>query len=115
MNKPKKATVVAKAATRKVRITATEAAYAKSQGIPLEELAKSKLPKRGRPIGSKNKPKDKPVDWEKLCKQLQGALAAQIKETDAYKAIVKDFESAAKPVADLSIWQRIKLAITGSY
>lgn len=76
-------------------------------------VAKTATRKRGRPVGSKNKPK--PVDWEKLCKQLQGALAAQIKETDTYKAIVKDFESAAKPVADLSIWQRIKLAITGSY
>ena len=78
-------------------------------------VAKTATRKRGRPVGSKNKPKTKPVDWEKLCKQLQGALAAQIKETDTYKAIVKDFESVAKPVADLSIWQRIKLAITGSY
>lgn len=86
-------------------------------------VAKTATKKRGRPVGSKNKHTisstgwvpPKPVDWEKLCKQLQGALAAQIKETDTYKAIVKDFESAAKPVAELSIWQRIKLAITGSY
>ena len=47
--------------------------------------------KRGRPAGVKNKPKpfkqvvvvlDDPVDWEKLAKQLQTALASEIKTND---------------------------------
>ena len=37
--------------------------------------------KRGRPVGSKTKPKT--VDWEALAKKLQRALAAEIKHGDA--------------------------------
>ena len=124
MGVTKKPAVKAKTA-RKVRINAAEAAYAKSQGISLEELAKSKLPKRGRPVGSKNKPKvgealaklggSQPVDWEKLAKRLQEALAAQIKEADQYKKIFEEMERNSKPVALLSFWQRVKLVFTGTY
>lgn len=43
--------------------------------------------KRGRPAGVKNKPTPFnntpfPVDWEKLAKQLQTALASEIKTSD---------------------------------
>lgn len=43
--------------------------------------------KRGRPAGVKNKPTPFnntpfPVDWEKLAKQLQTALASEIKTND---------------------------------
>ena len=57
MGVTKKATVVAKTATRKVRLSASEVAFAQSQEFPFSEVAKAKLPKRGRPVGSKNKPK----------------------------------------------------------
>ena len=43
--------------TRKIRLNRSEVEMAKSMGIPLETVAKAKLPKRGRPVGSKNKPK----------------------------------------------------------
>lgn len=94
-------------------------------------IAKTAAKKRGRPAGSKNKPKDKtaliyagderlpkfkgekPVDWEKLCKQLQGALAAQIKETDQYKRLFEQFEATSTRVNSLSLWQRITLVFTG--
>ena len=63
--------------------------------------------KRGRPAGSKNKPKalssegwtPKSVDWEKLAKQLQEALAHEMKLTEKY-------ESA-------SFIQRVKFLFTG--
>jgi hypothetical protein len=104
MGVTKKPSVKAKTA-RKVRISATEAAFAKSQGVSLEDLAKSKLPKRGRPKGSKNKPKvpsfpipvgaiavtweqmenDNSVDWERLAKQLQEALAKEMKLNEVYE------------------------------
>jgi len=100
---------------RRVSLSASEVAFAKANKVPLEAAAKAKLPKRGRPAGSKNKPKEKPVDWEKLCKQLQGALAAQIKETDAYKNVVEELQTVATPVSELSVWQRIKLAATGRW
>lgn len=71
-------------------------------------VAKTAAKKRGRPAGSKNKRKTlddvavgesvsfkefnrllsntKPkVDWEQLCKRLQAALAAEIKENDCLR------------------------------
>lgn len=74
-------------------------------------IAKTASKKRGRPVGSKNKPK--PVDWEKLCKQLQGALAAQIKETDQYKKLFDNFQETSTKVSTLSFWQRVSLVFTG--
>ena len=68
-------------------------------------VAKMATKKRGRPAGSKNKLTDGEnleklgwslssegwippnVDWEKLAKRLQEALAAQIKEADSYKRL----------------------------
>lgn len=132
MGVTKKPAVKAKTA-RKVKISRSEAAFAQSQGISIEELAKSKLPKRGRPVGSKNKPKagkelaklggslssegwvPPPVDWEKLAKRLQEALSTQIRETDMYKKLFEEMERNSKPVALLSFWQRVKLVFTGSY
>lgn len=108
----KKPAVVAKTA-RKVRITATEAAYAKSQGMSLEELAKSKLPKRGRPAGSKNKPKEKPIDWEKLAKQLQEALAAEMKENEALTKVLEEFKSVIRLDSSFTFWDRLVFLFTG--
>jgi hypothetical protein len=54
--------------------------------------AKAVAKKRGRPVGSKAKPKavpdfplkniSKPVNWEQLCKRLQEALAKEMREAD---------------------------------
>lgn len=74
-------------------------------------IAKTASKKRGRPVGSKNKPKL--VDWEKLSKQLQGALAAQIKETDAYKKLWEEFQDKIVISESLSVWKRLKLLFTG--
>jgi thiamine kinase-like enzyme len=89
MNKPKKPAVVAKTAAKK----------------------------RGRPVGSKNKTstQQKPVDWEKLAKQLQQALATQIREADSYKRLFEELQANSKPVALLNFWQRVKLVFTGTY
>ena len=56
MGVTKKPAVKAKTA-RKVKLNASEVAFAKLQGFPLSDAAKAKIPKRGRPVGSKNKPK----------------------------------------------------------
>lgn len=51
-----------------------------------QAAAKPAPKKRGRPVGSKNKQavvkayEVKPVDWEKLAKKLQRALASEMKE-----------------------------------
>ena len=47
--------------------------------------------KRGRPAGTRNKPKVEvpaKVDWEKLAKQLQVALSAEIKDNDGKQALI---------------------------
>jgi hypothetical protein len=85
----KKPVVAAKTA-RKTKLSRSQVEMAKSMGVPLEDAAKAILPKRGRPVGSKNKPtpfNDVPfsVDWEKLAKQLQVALSAEIKENDCLR------------------------------
>ena len=59
MGVTKKPAVIAKTA-RKVKLTRSEVELAKHFNVPLEEVAKKKLankPKRGRPVGSKNKQK----------------------------------------------------------
>lgn len=120
MGVTKKPAVKAKTA-RKVRISASEAAFAKSQGISLEELAKSKLPKRGRPKGSKNKPKalssegwvPEPVNWEKLAKQLQEALAAEIKENEALEKILAEYKSVIRVDSSFTFWDRFAFLVTG--
>jgi len=80
-------------------------------------VAKTAPKKRGRPVGSKNKTVtlQKPVDWERLAKQLQEALAAQMRESDSYKKLFEELEKNSRSVSVLSFWQRVKLAFTGSY
>lgn len=121
MNKPKKPAVVAKAAKkpRKVLLTQSDVLRAKAEGVSLEEIAKSKLPKRGRPVGSKNKPKTvsfqaKPMfsDWEKLAKQLQAALAAEIKDGDMQQEVI-DFLNAELN-RKRTFWERLVCLATGA-
>lgn len=121
MGVTKKPAVVAKTA-RKVRVSASEAAFAKASGITLEEFAKSKLPKRGRPKGSKNKPKalssegwvpGDPVDWEKLARQLQEALAAQIKENETLEFILNEYKSVIRLDSSFTFLDRLAFLFTG--
>jgi hypothetical protein len=72
-------------------------------------VAKTAPKKRGRPVGSKNKPtpfNKTPfeVDWEKLAKQLQVALASQIKDND-----VLEQELSRKR----TFWERLVFLATG--
>jgi len=86
--------------------------------------------KRGRPAGSKNKPlllssegwvpstvfansKEKKVDWEKLAKRLQEALAAEMKENEALQAIVEDFKKVIRIDSSFTFFDRLKFLITG--
>lgn len=63
--------------------------------------------KRGRPAGTRNKPKvEAPiwVDWERLAKQLQAALASSIKDND-----VLETELSRKR----TFWERLVCLATG--
>lgn len=103
----KKPAVAAKAA-RKTKLSRSQVEMAKSMALSLEDVAKAQLPKRGRPVGSKNKPtpfnKTPFVDWEKLAKQLQAALAAEIKENDC----VRD-----ELMRKRTFWERLVCLATG--
>ncbi len=76
--------------TRKLVITQADVLRAKAEGMSATAVAKARLPKRGRPVGSKNKSKpvssfaqtlkkwdekEKEVDFKELCQKLQEALA----------------------------------------
>ena len=76
-------------------------------------VAKTAPKKRGRPVGSISKPKDKPVDWEKLAKQLQVALAAEIKENDALLKIVEDMKSVIRIDSSFTFWDRLVFLFSG--
>ena len=60
-------------------------------------VAKTAPKKRGRPLGSKAKPKavndfplksatQKPIDWKLLCNRLQEALAKEMRQNDILEA-----------------------------
>ena len=66
--------------------------------------------KRGRPVGSKNKQK---VDWEKLSKQLQEALAAEMKENEALEKIVAEFKSVIRLDSSFTFWDRLVFLFSG--
>lgn len=82
-------------------------------------IAKTAPKKRGRPAGSKNKTVSSegwvppPTDWEKLAKQLQEALAAEMKENEALQAIVEDFKKVIRLDSSFTFVDRLKFLITG--
>lgn len=82
---------------RKVKLTRADVEMANSMGVSLEKVAKAKLPKRGRPAGSKNKPKSNINDFAKTLAEWDRMEAEQSKI---------DWETIAKKQED-----RIKLYI----
>ena len=108
-------------------------------------IAKTAAKKRGRPVGSKNKPKHlgdlpvgttltadqlfdriknmqpissenwvpPPVDWEKLAKQLQEALAAEMKENEALEKILEEFKSVMRLDTSFTFWDRLVFLFSG--
>ena len=93
-------------------------------------VAKTATKKRGRPAGSKNKPlslssegwvpstvfansKEKKVDWEKLAKRLQEALAAEMKENEALKNLLEEFKAVIRIDSSFTFWDRFVFLFTG--
>lgn len=71
-------------------------------------VANSTPAKRGRPVGSKNKPKvDKPVDWEALAKKLQKALMKEMKKNDELEWQVKWYEDYLNELENRSWLSRL--------
>ena len=77
-------------------------------------VAKTATKKRGRPAGSTNKTTANPVDWEKLAKQLQTALAAEMKANDDLQALFDDVQSKVIIVEHVSFGRRLKYLFTGT-
>jgi hypothetical protein len=75
-------------------------------------VAKTATRKRGRPVGSKNKPK---VEDRDLVDKLQEALAIEMKTVEGMEKLFEEFKSVSRKVSDLTFWQRVKLVLTGSY
>jgi translation initiation factor 1 (eIF-1/SUI1) len=77
-------------------------------------VAKTATKKRGRPVGSTNKATVKPIDWEKLAKQLQAALATEMKANESLQALFDDVQSKVIIVEQVSFGKRLKFLFTGT-
>lgn len=115
---------------RKVRLTQADFLKAKAQGISIEQVAKEKLPKRGRPKGSKNKKpapiknpishfqktlnewdfQEQQVDFKELCQKLQEALAKSYVEAEELEKAINYWrnEVAARDIVIRYLESRIK-------
>jgi len=71
--------------------------------------------KRGRPVGSKNQNSFNgtpfKVDWEKLAKQLQVALAAEMRDNDAQQDVID--EIVAEALRTRTFYERLVCLFTG--
>lgn len=65
---------------KKVLLNRAQVELAQREGIKLEEMAKNVQTIKRKPRAVKKK-----IDWETLAKQLQQALASEIKENDGLK------------------------------
>jgi hypothetical protein len=72
-----------KTPVKKIMILKSEANLAEKLGVPVEEYAKEKF--KLRKARKPRTPRVPKVDWERLAKNLQQALATEIKENDSLK------------------------------
>jgi hypothetical protein len=72
-----------KTPVKKILVTKSQVDLAKRLGVSVEEYAKEKI-KLSKPRKPRT-PRVPKVDWEKLAKNLQQALATEIKENDSLK------------------------------
>ena len=77
-------------------------------------VAKTAPKKRGRPVGSTKTPRDKPIDWEKLAKQLQAALSTEMKANESLQALFDEMQSKVIIVEQVSFGKRLKFLFTGT-
>ena len=69
-----------KTPVKKILVTKSQVDLAKRLGVSVEEYAKEKIK-----LSKPRKPRTPKVDWERLAKNLQQALATEIKENDSLK------------------------------
>jgi DNA repair protein RadC len=77
-------------------------------------VAKTATKKRGRPVGSTKTPRDKPIDWEKLAKQLQEALSTEMKTNEHLESLFEDMKSKVIIAEHVSFGKRLKFLFTGN-
>jgi len=79
--------------------------------------AKISTKKRGRPAGTKNAPKklvmsyDATVDWETLAKNLQKALAGEMKDNEILEELLSHYSEESMRVR--TFWERCVTLFTG--
>ena len=69
-----------KTPVKKILVTKSQVDLANRLGVSVEEYAKEKIK-----LSKPRKPRTPKVDWERLAKNLQQALATEIKENDSLK------------------------------
>ena len=74
-------------------------------------VAKTATKKRGRPVGSKNKTTK--ASNRSLVDQLQEALAIEMRTNQAMQKLFDDHKAKVTLDKDVSIWTRLKFLVTG--
>lgn len=95
---------------RKVTLNRSEVEMAKSMGISLEQAAKAKLPKRGRPKGSKNK-KPTPAQMHKAAAKI----ANSSNPISEFQKTLNQWDEAEKKVDFKDLCQKLQEALAKSY
>lgn len=101
MNKKRGRPVGSKNKPKKVIITKAQADLAKKLGIPLEDYAKELVKKPIKKTIAKKM--DKPINWEKLARELQAALRDEIHEGMEKDKKIKDLEFQVRNLAHQAI------------
>lgn len=101
---------------RKVTLSRSEVEMAKHFGVSLEEAAKRKLPKRGRPKGSKNKPKVIKMLEVQVKEGRKRAKANQPKQNvDSFSETLKEWDRMENEVDFKDLCQKLQEALAKSY
>lgn len=95
---------------RKVRLSASEVGFAKNNNIKLEDLAKAKLPKRGRPVGSRNK-KPTPAQMHKAAAKI----ALSNNPISEFQKTLNEWDEAESRVDFRDLCQKLQEALAKSY
>lgn len=95
---------------RKVTLNRSEVELARHFNVPLEDVAKAKLPKRGRPLGSKNK-KPTPAQMHKAA----ATIAKSDNPISEFQKTLTEWDFQEQQVDFKELCQKLQEALAKSY
>jgi hypothetical protein len=95
---------------RKVKLTRSDVELAKHFNVPLEEVAKKKLPKSGRPVGSRNK-KPTPAQMHKAA----SIIAKSNDPVSEFQKTLNEWDRMDEEVNLKDLCQKLQNALSLAY